>query len=150
MKLVSACMLGVNCSFEGKNKLNPRVLQAFMEGGLFPVCPEVLGGLSVPREPAEIVDGDGKDVLEGKVKVVTMDGKDITEQFVKGACGVLQIAQSVNAKEALLAEKSPSYGCGVIFDGAFTGRLIRGDGVTAALLKKNGVKVTCVKVSGKR
>ena len=146
MKLVSACLLGVNCNFEGKNWLCPELFEEFAKGGLFPVCPEVLGGLSVPRVPAEIVGGDGADVLAGKARVVNMDGVDVTAQFLKGAERVLEIAQSVGAKEALLTEKSPSCGCGKIFDGTFSNKFIVGDGVTAALLKKNSIKVTCVSV----
>ncbi|MGD6933233.1 MAG: DUF523 domain-containing protein [Candidatus Bathyarchaeia archaeon] len=145
MKLVSACLLGVNCNFEAKNWLNSRLLEEFQKGNMFPVCPEVQGGLSVPRVPAEIQGGTGEDVLEGKAKVVNMNGQDVTEQFLKGANQALQIAQSVGAKEALLTERSPSCGCGLIFDGSFKGRFIAGDGVTAALLKKNGIKVTCIK-----
>jgi uncharacterized protein YbbK (DUF523 family) len=146
MKLVSACLLGVNCNFKGQNWLNPQLLEEFAKGGLFPVCPEVLGGLPIPRVPAEIQRGNGSDVLEGRAKVFNMDGVDVTSQFVKGATEVLKIARAVEAKEALLTEKSPSCGCGVIFDGSFSDKFIVGDGVTAALLKKNDVKVTCVKV----
>ncbi len=146
MRLVSACLLGVNCNFEGKNWFNPQLFEEFMKGGLFPVCPEVLGSLPVPRTPAEIVGGSGLDVLNGKAKVVSEKGVDVTSQFLKGACEVLRIAQAVGADEALLTEKSPSCGCGVIFDGSFSDKFVDGDGVTAALLKKNGVKVTCVKV----
>ncbi|MCL4430149.1 MAG: DUF523 domain-containing protein [Chloroflexi bacterium] len=146
MKLVGACLIGVNCNFEAKNWLNPQLQEEFGRGGLFPVCPEVLGGLPVPRVPAEIVGGGGSDVLEGKAKVVNMEGVDVTSQFVKGATEVLKIAQAIGAKEALLTEKSPSCGCGLIFDGTFSDKFIAGDGVTAALLKKNGIKVTCVKV----
>jgi uncharacterized protein YbbK (DUF523 family) len=146
MKLVSACLLGVNCNFEGKNWLNTQLKEEFARGGLFPVCPEVLGGLSVPRVPAEIVGGDGSDVLAGKAKVLNMQGVDVTAHFLKGANTALAIAKSVGAKEALLIEKSPSCGCGKIFDGSFSDKFIVGDGVTAALLKKNGIKVKCVKV----
>lgn len=146
MKLVSACLLGVNCNFEGKNWLNPKLLEEFKEGELFPVCPEVLGGLSVPRVPAEIQNGDGADVLCGRAKVVNEEGVDVTEQFVKGAQETLKIAEAVGAKEALLIEKSPSCGCGEIFDGTFSEKFVEGDGVTAALLKKNGMKVITVKV----
>lgn len=146
MKIVSACLLGVNCNFEGKNWLNPEVLDEFKKGGLFPVCPEVFGGLSVPRVPAEIQGGTGADVLSGKAKVVNMEGVDVTSQFWKGANEALRIAQAVGAKEALLTEKSPSCGCGKIFDGSFKDKFITGDGVTAALFKNNCIKVTCVKV----
>ena len=146
MKLVSACLIGVNCNFEGKNWLNPKLLQEFEKGDLFPVCPEVFGGLTVPRVPAEIQGGDGFDVLAGKAKVVNERGVDVTSQFVVGATAALRIAQSVGAKEALLIEKSPSCGCGLIFDGTFSDKCVKGDGVTVALLKKNGIKVTTIKV----
>jgi uncharacterized protein YbbK (DUF523 family) len=146
LKLVSACLLGVNCNFEAKNWLNPALLEEFKKGNLFPVCPEVLGGLPVPRVPAEIQGGTGADVIEGKAKVVNMHGEDVTEQFLKGANEALRIAQAVGAREALLIERSPSCGCGKIFDGSFKDKFIAGDGVTAALLKKNGIKVACIKV----
>lgn len=146
MQVVSACLLGVNCNFEGKNWLNPQLLDKFAKGGLFPVCPEVLGGLTVPRIPAEIVGGDGRDVLEGKARVVNLEDTDVTAEFVKGAHEVLKVAKAVGAQEALLIEKSPSCGCGLIFDGTFSGKLREGDGVTVALLKKNGIKVRCLKV----
>jgi uncharacterized protein YbbK (DUF523 family) len=147
MKLVSACLIGVNCNFKAKSWLNPRLSAEFLKGSYFPICPEVLGGLTVPRVPSEIVGGDGSDVLAGKAKVLNLEGTDVTVQFVKGACAVLEIAKSVGAEEALLTEKSPSCGCGKIFDGTFTDRFIHGDGVTAALLKKNSVKVTSIKVT---
>ena len=149
MKLVSACLLGVYCTFEGKNWLNPQVLKEFAKGDLFPVCPEVLGGLSIPRVPAEITGGDGQDVLEGKATVINMDGEDVSREFIKGACETLRIAQTVGANEALLIQKSPSCGCGKIFDGTFSNKFRTGDGVTTALLKKNGIKVTSIKAIGK-
>jgi uncharacterized protein YbbK (DUF523 family) len=149
MKLVSACLVGINCNFEGKNWQNKQLQEEFLRGELFPVCPEVLGGLSVPRVPSEIQIGDGKDVLEGKVAVVNLQGIDVTDEFMVGAYEVLKIAEAVGAKEALLTEKSPSCGCGLIFDGSFSDKFREGDGVTAALLKKNGIKVTCVPVNKK-
>jgi len=149
MKLVSACLLGINCNFEGKNWQNPQILEEFQKGELFPICPEVLGGLSVPRIPSEIQGGDGKDVLEGKASVVNLQGIDVTDEFMVGAYDALKIAEAIGAKEALLIEKSPSCGCGAIFDGSFTDKLREGDGVTAALLKKNGIKITCIKQNKK-
>jgi len=146
MKLVSACLLGVNCNFEAKNWQQHDLLEEFAKGNLFPVCPEVLGGLTVPRVPAEIQNGDGNDVLEGKARMLNMDGMDVTSHFVKGAQEALRIAKNVGATEALLTEKSPSCGCGKIFDGTFLNKLVDGDGVTAALLKRNGIKVTTIKV----
>ncbi len=149
MKLVSACMLGINCNFEGKNCQSPQMFEEFKKGELFPICPEVLGGLSIPRVPSEIQNGDGKDVLEGKASVVNLQGIDVTDEFMVGAYETLKIAQAVGAKEALLVEKSPSCGCGAIFDGSFTDKLREGDGVTTALLKKNGIKVTSIKAGKK-
>jgi uncharacterized protein YbbK (DUF523 family) len=98
---------------------------------LIPVCPEILGGLPTPREPAE---------QKGK-KVITKSGKDVTKYFEKGAKEVLKIAKILKIKKAILKQKSPSCGCGKIYDGTFSKRLIKGDGVTAKLLKKNGIEV---------
>jgi uncharacterized protein YbbK (DUF523 family) len=148
MKIVSACLLGVNCNFEGKNWLCPQLLAEFKEGNLFPVCPEVLGGLPCPRDPSEIVGGTGEDVLDGKAKVVSIYGADVTQQFLKGAYQTLTIARAVGAQEAILTEKSPSCGAGIIFDGTFSEKFKAGNGVTAALLKRNGIKVTIQKVEG--
>ncbi len=149
MKLVSACLLGINCNFEGKNNLQPELLEEFKKGELYPICPEVLGGLSIPRIPAEIQGGDGLDVIEGKAYVVNMQGIDVTDEFMKGAYEVLRIAETIGAKEALLIEKSPSCGSDLIFDGTFTDHFRAGDGVTAALLKKKGIKVSIIKVDKK-
>ncbi len=146
LKIVSACLLGINCNFKAENWLKPELLEEFKKGNLFPVCPEVQGGLPVPRVPSEIQGGTGADVIEGKAKVVNMNGEDVTEHFLKGANEALRIAQSVGAKEALLIERSPSCGCGLIFDGSFKDKFVPGDGVTAALLKKKGIKVTCIKI----
>ncbi|XES76650.1 MAG: DUF523 domain-containing protein [Candidatus Bathyarchaeia archaeon] len=146
MKLVSACLLGVNCNFEAKNWQQKTLLEEFAKGNLFPVCPEVLGGLTVPRVPAEIQGGDGGDVLDGKACMVNMDGVDVTSQFLKGAQAALSIAKNIGATEALLTERSPSCGCGKLFDGTFSDKLVDGDGVTAALLKRNGIKVSAIKV----
>jgi uncharacterized protein YbbK (DUF523 family) len=135
----------VNCNFKAKNWLNSQLLEDFQKGNLFPVCPEVFGGLPVPRVPSEIQGGTGADVLEGKAKVVNRQGEDVTSQFLKGATETLRIALAVGAKEALFNERSPSCGCGQILDGSFKDNLVAGDGVTTALLKKNGIKVTCIK-----
>jgi uncharacterized protein YbbK (DUF523 family) len=147
MKIISACLLGVNCNFEGKNWQNPALLKEFENGELFPVCPEVLGGLSCPRDPSEIQGGTGADVLDGKARVVSINGVDVTEQFLKGARETLAIAKAVGATEAVLIEKSPSCGSGVIFDGSFSEKFKPGDGVTAALLKRNGIRVFAKRAS---
>jgi len=131
MKICSACLLGIKCRYDGKSKLNKKILELAKKEILIPVCPEQLGGLPTPREPAE---------QKGK-KVITKSGKDLTQNFKKGARQVLKIAKLFGVKEAILKQRSPSCGCGQIYDGTFSGKIIRGDGVTAASLKRNGIKV---------
>jgi uncharacterized protein YbbK (DUF523 family) len=142
MKLVSACLLGIKCNFEGKDFKNEKVVNEFHEGNLYPVCPEIIGGLTSPRIPAEIINGDGNDVLENKAIVKNEQGIDVTEKFVQGAYKVLEIAKTLKIKEAILIEKSPSCGTDEIFDGTFSFKFKKGDGVTSALLKRNGIKIT--------
>lgn len=139
MKIVSACLLGINCKYDGKNNANAKVMN--MKCGLVPVCPEQLGGQATPRPASEITGGSGLDVLEGRAKVIEKDGNDVTDFFTKGAYEVLNIAKVMSIKEAVLKARSPSCGCGKIYDGTFKRKLLNGDGVTAALLKKNGIKV---------
>jgi uncharacterized protein YbbK (DUF523 family) len=141
MKLVSACLVGINCNYRGENKLNQRIFEEFRQSKLFPVCPEVLGGLPIPRPPSETKYGTGLDVINGTAKVISKSGNDVTDSFVRGAYEVLRIAQTIRAKEAILKSRSPSCGYGKIYDGTFSGKLIDGDGVTTALLKKFGIKV---------
>jgi uncharacterized protein YbbK (DUF523 family) len=141
MKLVSACLIGIHCRFDGKDSLDNDVQRLVKEGKAVPVCPEQMGGLSTPRLPAEIVGGDGDDVLDGKAKVINIEGEDVTEAFIRGAEEALRAAKSVGATEAILKEKSPSCGSCVIYDGTFKGQKQAGSGVTAALLKRNGIHV---------
>lgn len=140
-KLVSACLLGINCRYDGRNELNERVTRLASGEFLIPICPEQLGGLGTPREPSEIVGGDGSDVLDGNARVFSRGGRDVTENFLRGAEEVLKIAKSLGAKEAILKSKSPACGCGKIHNGTFSGVLVEGDGVAAALLKRNGIRV---------
>ena len=116
-------------------------MEKFEGEELIPVCPEQLGGLSTPRPPAEIVGGDGVDVLDGCASVITVEGEDKTSEFLGGAHQTLEIAKSQNAAHAVLKSRSPSCGCGRIYDGSFTGELGDGDGVTAALLRRHGIRV---------
>ena len=139
--LVSACLLGINCKYNGGNNKNENVLNLIEKYILIPVCPEQLGGLSTPREPAEIVGGNGSDVLSREAKVVTNSGKDITQMFVKGAEETLKIAKMFKAKIAILKDGSPSCGVKHIYDGTFTHRIKSGSGVTASILKKSGIIV---------
>lgn len=131
MKLCSACLLGVKCRYNGESKLNKKVIALSKKERFLPVCPEILGGLSIPREQTEIKGG----------KVLTKSGKNLTSYFEKGAKEVLKAAQSLNIKEAIFKQKSPSCGCGQIYDGTFSNKLIKGDGITTSLLKRNKIKV---------
>jgi uncharacterized protein YbbK (DUF523 family) len=144
MKLCSACLLGINCKYDGRNNLNKapkKLIEEYKKGNLIPVCPEQLGGLPTPRILQEIQGCSGEYVLEGKCKVKNKYGKDVTNNYLRGAEAVLKIAKDLNIKEAILKQRSPSCGCGQIYDGTFSKTIIKGDGVTTALLKKNGVKV---------
>jgi len=139
--LVSACLLGRHCRYDGGHKRNEAVVALAKRQKLIPVCPEELGGLPIPRPPSEIKGGDGGDVLAGKARVVTKQGEDVTPYLLKGAAEVLKIAQSHNVRKALFKARSPSCGCGEIYDGSFSGQTRPGDGVTTALLKHNGIEV---------
>jgi len=131
MKIVSACLADYKCNWKGESKPNEKVMKLVKRGEAIPVCPEQLGGLTTPRPAAE-QKGD---------KVFTIDGKDVTQYFVRGAHEVLRIAVIYNCTEAILKSKSPSCGCRQIYDGTFTGKLIKGNGITADLLVANGIKV---------
>ncbi len=142
--LVSACLLGVNCRYDGGNSRNENAINRNQSDELIPVCPEEAGGLPTPRPAVEIVGGDGNDVLDGKAKVMTPDGEDKTDEFLKGAQHALEMAQSQGATSVILKARSPSCGCGKIYDGSFSGTLIFGDGVTTALLKRHGIEVISI------
>lgn len=141
MILISACLCGVNCKYNGGNNLNEKAKILLEQGKALLVCPEQLGGLTTPRVPSEIVGGAGGDVLEYKAKVMTKEGKNVTAEFLKGAEETLRLAKAVKAEYVILKAKSPSCGNGVIYSGTFNGELRNGEGVTAALLKKHGFKV---------
>lgn len=141
MRLCSACLLGVRCRYDGKSKPNEKVLSLLKKELLIPVCPEQLGGQSTPRKDAEIKGGDGSGVLDKIAQVIDSDCIDVTHNFTGGAEEVLRIAKLLDIKEAILKQRSPSCGSGQIYDGTFSKKLVEGDGVTAALLKRNGIKV---------
>ncbi|GAB4329504.1 MAG: DUF523 domain-containing protein [Calditrichia bacterium] len=111
------------------------------EGRLIPVCPEVEGGLSIPRSPAELMKGDGEAVLEGRTRILNLDGADITPAFLRGAKKALQLALENHIRVAVLKERSPSCGVHHIYDGRFNGVTKNGSGVTTAILRKNGIMV---------
>lgn len=129
--LVSACLIGQNCKYNGGNNFSEKLSVLLAEHELIPVCPEVLGGLPIPRTPAEIVSG----------VVTAKDGIVVDDQFRKGAALALQIAQAEKAELAILQSRSPSCGSKQIYDGTFSGTRIPGMGVFASLLTENGIKI---------
>jgi len=131
MKIVSACLAGINCRYDGKSCENKKVVELVRQGEAIPVCPEQLGGLSTPREKHEIKNG----------KVISESGKDRTEEFSRGAQEALKTAKLACCKEAILKSKSPSCGNGKIYDGTFSGKLIDGDGIFTKLLKQNKISI---------
>jgi len=141
--LISACLLGKRVRYDGNAlPVSNEILKKWVRDGRHvPVCPEVMAGMGVPRPPAEITDGTGEDVLDGKTTVVDRAGKDVTDFFVLGAQMALALCQKHGIDVAVLAESSPSCGCSTIHDGNFLGRKIAGMGVTTALLRKNGIRV---------
>ena len=144
--LVSACLVGIPCRYDGGSCPNDELQALAMQGGILPLCPEVLGGLSTPRPPAEIRGGDGGDVLEGRARVVNTEGRDVTTEFLAGAREALRAAQRWGIEVAILKARSPSCGVGQIYYGGFSGRLVEGDGVTAASLKREGIIVKSEKM----
>ena len=131
--LISACLLGLSCRYDGKSKgLEKEVLEKLMKKHtLIPACPEQLGGLTTPRNPSERI-GD---------RVMMDSGEDVTAQYRRGAEQALSLARLFGCEAAILKECSPSCGCGSIYDGTFSGALTEGDGVTAELFKANGIAV---------
>lgn len=131
--LVSHCLLGEPCRYDGASRLDRRVLELHKAGHtLIPVCPEVLGGLDTPRAPAEL-QPDGR--------VVNADGEDVTAAYQAGAEAALRIAKQSGCTAAVLKARSPSCGCGEVYDGTFTHTLKGGWGVTARLLREAGLAV---------
>ena len=129
--LVSACLLGEACRYDGKSKPCEAVIALQEKYSLIPICPEVMGGLPTPRIPSEIC-GD---------RVLMKDGTNVTENYRRGAEEALRIARENQCTVAILKEKSPSCGSGLIHNGRFDGGLTEGDGITAQLLKANGIRV---------
>ena len=129
--LVSACLLGEKCRYDGKTKINGSILKLREKYNLIAFCPECAGGLLVPRLPSEIC-GE---------KVVNEKGDDVTRNFVLGAEKALELALKHNCRIAVLKERSPSCGSGEIYDGSFSKTLKKGDGITSGLLKKHGIEV---------
>lgn len=129
--LISGCLLGLCCRYDGKSKPNENIRALSEKYYLIPICPEQLGGLPTPRDPSEII-GE---------RVVSCTGIDVTAEYRRGAAEVLRLSQLFGCKKAILKERSPSCGFGMVYDGSFSGRLVDGDGVSAALLSANGIEI---------
>ena len=129
--MVSACLAGQCCRYDGRSNLRPAIAALVEAGQAVPVCPEVLGGLPTPRTPSER-KGD---------QVLAATGEDVTEAFASGAEAALYIAEECGCSAAILKARSPSCGCGRIYDGTFTRTLVEGDGLFAALLRKKGFQL---------
>lgn len=127
---VSACLLGENCKYNGKNNFSSKLEEILKNHDLVAICPEVLGGLPTPRDPAEIV---------GEI-VRTKDGRSVDDEFKKGAKKALELIKRSKVELVVLQSRSPSCGIVKIYDGSFTGKLINGDGIFAKLLKEEGIK----------
>lgn len=133
--LISACLVGKKCTYKGTSHIKKKLRDLYLKGDAVLVCPEMLGGLKTPREPAEIIiEGD-------EIRVKTISGKDVTEAFIIGAGKVLKVAKENKITTAILKARSPSCGSRRIYDGTFSGKVVDGDGITAALLKLNGINV---------
>ena len=131
MLLVSACLAGIPCRWDGAEKGVEAIVDLVRRGEAILVCPEQLGGLTTPRSPSEPKEG----------RVLSREGLDVTAEFRRGAEITLAIAKRYGCTEAILKARSPSCGSGQVYDGSFSGRLVPGDGVTAALLKENGIRI---------
>lgn len=142
MIMVSACLVGLDSKYNGGSNYSEKAAELLKQGRAIVVCPEQMGGCTTPRKPCEIAEAkNGKDVLNGEARVVDSDGVDRTESFIKGAEETLKLAELCNIELAVLKSRSPSCGCGRIYDGSFSGHLMEGNGVTAELLQQKGYKV---------
>ena len=140
MYIISACLCGVNCKYNGNNNTSERCLKLFKEGKAVLVCPEQLGGLSTPRNPVEL-NNAASEIIEGNGKALSSKGEDVTKQFLNGAYETLKIAKELGTNKAILKEGSPSCGANFVYDGTFAGNKIKGKGITAQILEDAGITV---------
>ncbi|MFH1062985.1 MAG: DUF523 domain-containing protein [Candidatus Omnitrophota bacterium] len=141
MILVSACLAGTKCRYNGQDCANNIIAELKNKNKIIAVCPEVMAGFTTPRLPCEIVGGTGEDVLNGQAIVVNNLGENITAAIVNSCCQALEIAKENKINLAVMKAKSACCGVGQIYDGTFSNRLIEGDGILTKLLKKQGIKV---------
>lgn len=136
MYLVSACLAGINCRYNGSDSANKAIQELVREGKAIAVCPEIIAGLPIPRACSEIIIAE-----DGNRKIVSKGGQDFTKEFIEGAEKTLEIAKTIGVEKAILQSRSPSCGYGLIYDGTFCGELKAGNGLTAELLVENGIEV---------
>ena len=138
--LISACLVGELCRYDGKTHANVELMKVLERAGceLIPVCPEMLGGLKTPRAAAQITEGDGIDVLNGDAVILDESGANVTDKFIAGAKKVLDIVKANSISSAIFNERSPSCGVKSIYN---SGSVVKGRGVTTALMTKNGIKI---------
>jgi uncharacterized protein YbbK (DUF523 family) len=139
--LVSACLAGRACAYDGSHRADPEIVRLVREGRAVLVCPEEEGGLGTPRPAAEISGGSGADVLDGSARVVADDGRDVTASYLDGARIAVDRAAENGCDAAILKARSPACGCGAVYDGSFSHTLTDGDGVATAALRRAGVEV---------
>jgi uncharacterized protein YbbK (DUF523 family) len=139
--LVSACLAGRACAYDGSHRADPVILQLVREGRAVLVCPEEEAGLGTPRPAAEIQGGRGSEVLDGGARVLTDDGRDVTDQYLEGSRIAVDRATAAGCRTAILKARSPACGCGAVYDGNFSGTFTSGDGVAAAALRRAGVEL---------
>ncbi|WP_210397860.1 DUF523 domain-containing protein [Motiliproteus sediminis] len=139
--LISRCLLGEPVRYDGAGKAVTHALLRLwqQQGRLVPVCPEMAGGLGCPRPAAEIRGGRGSRVLDGQAQVTTSDGLNVSRAFIRGAEVALHLCRTHDIRYALLKSRSPSCGNAETYDGSFSGSLVAGEGVTAALLQRHGI-----------
>ncbi len=136
MYVVSACLAGIDCRFDGENCWNERVVNLVKSGQAVPVCPEVLGGLAIPRTRCEMVFTD-----DGEFNIISETGEDRTQEYLSGAKKTVEIANTIGAEKAIMKEESPSCGLRIIYDGTFSKNKIAGMGITSQLLREHGISV---------
>ncbi len=139
MIAVSKCLAGYPCRYDGKTKADDEIAAMVRNGQAICICPDA--AMEVPRHPCEIVGGDGEDVLNARARVLDCKGRDRTKEFVDGAYECLSQMKSMGVKHAILKARSPSCGCGLIYDGSFSGTCRQGNGVAAALFMQNDIEI---------
>ncbi|WP_017150180.1 DUF523 domain-containing protein [Bacillus bingmayongensis] len=141
MIVLSACLGGIACRYDGNDNLISKIEELLQNEEAVLICPEVLGGLPTPRPSAEIIGGNGDDVLDGEAMVMDKDGNDVTEAFIQGAYKALEAIKDLNPEYIILKERSPSCGSSTIYTGEFNGNKQDGYGVTTALFRRHGFTV---------